>query len=140
MTGWFCLLLSVALVAPSCSKTPEDNVTDIVYKLADAIDSHDTAAASRLYQGSRINPVLAEGDSSTVYRMLHIPGGSNFRAANVKATILGPSAQAEFDLSGEVRRDNSGQVAGTMNLRLKIDLEKDSDGTWKIIPGAESRP
>jgi len=130
----FLLLFGVLLAG--CSTSDEDRIQSMVGDLADALNDHDPAAASQLYAGGAVVPVTSAGDSSAIYRMLHIPGGSDFEVTNVQSTVAGDQARTSFNLAGKVHHGDS--LAGTMTLRLRLELEKQGE-EWKFLPESEGQ-
>jgi ketosteroid isomerase-like protein len=129
-----CILLGALVILAGCAKNDEGRIKTQVEHLVDALNSHDTAAAGRLYADGVLLPITIGGDSSAVYRMFAIPGGSDFEARNVQSIIAGDEARASFDLTGKVHHGDS--LAGTMAIRLKMDLKKSGE-EWKFVAGSE---
>lgn len=128
------LLLLPLLLLCACTATDESRIGDTVDGLVDALNERDTAALARLHSDGSIAPVNAAGDSSVVYRLVTIPGGSGFEAGDVAATVLGDRAQAQFELAGSVER--SDEIMGRMTIRLGLDLEKRGE-EWLIVAGSD---
>src|SRR5207249_612811 len=95
---YLCMALAPLLM--QCAVTEESKIEGTLGHLVDALNARDEAAIARLYVDRRIEPVNAVGDSSAVFRMLHIPGGSDFESSNVSATVIDDRAQATCYLSG----------------------------------------
>jgi hypothetical protein len=131
-----CILFGALVILGGCAKNDDDRIKDQVGKLVDALNRHDTAAAGKLYTDGVLAPVTAGGDSSAVYRMVAIPGGSDFEAQNVQSIIAGDQARTSFNLTGKVHHGDS--LAGTMTVRLRMELAK-SGAEWKFVPGTEGQ-
>ena len=129
------VVVGVAMLAGCGGKGgPEGVIEAQVDHLIDALNDHDLAAAGKLYVDGTLPPVTIGGDSSTIYRMIAIPGGSGFEAANVISVVAGDEARTSFNISGKVHHGDS--LAGTMTLRLRMELRRAGD-EWKFVPGTE---
>lgn len=70
--------------------------------------------------------------------MVTIPGGNNFILNDINVNLTGDKeAQATLQITAEVIRE--GKVQGTMLQNIKLLIEKNEYGEWKIISGSESR-
>jgi|GEM_PF-6521036 len=136
MHSFIPFLVIGLLFLAGCSVSDDERIEEMVEDLAGALNSGDRDAAARLYADDSLHPLTLSGDSSTIYRLLTIPGGSDFEVENVTSAVIMDNAQTTFDLIGEVHRGDS--LVGTMTLRLKMELEKVGDG-WRFVPGAETR-
>jgi hypothetical protein len=112
----------------------KSRIDGAVDDLVDALNDADRAAAAKLFEPASIDPVNAAGDSSVVYRLLTIPGGSDFDADNVRTTVMDDRAQTEFDLTGKVERND--QHVGKMTLRIGLELRK-AGGEWRFVSGSD---
>jgi hypothetical protein len=131
-----CIAAAALLFLAACGTSDEGRIKDQVENLIAALNKHDTAAAAALYTDGTLAPVAIGGDSSAIYRMFTIPGGSDFEVRNVQSIIAGEEARTTFDLSGKVHHGDS--LAGTMTVRLKMDLQR-SGKDWKFVPGSEGQ-
>jgi hypothetical protein len=126
-TSLFSLLLLCA-----CQATPEKGIENRLEDLVSALNAKDVQAASRLYKGGVIPAVNDAGDSSAIYRLLHIPGGEDFALGPMSVAVIEDRARATVELQGKVVRGDS--VVGEMALPLKLELERDPSGEWMILP------
>jgi len=130
----YLVLFALASTLAACSSSDESAVEATVDDLVDALNDRDTASLARLFSDGSVAPVSPAGDSSVVYRLATIPGGSGFEAGNVVATVIEDRAQAQFDLAGSVERGD--QVMGEMTMRVGLDLERSGE-QWRIVPGSD---
>lgn len=130
----YYIVLALCALLSGCAKSDEGKIDRMVEDLAGALNHHDTAAAGALYDRGSVTPLNDEGDSSVVYRMLHIPGGSGFEASNIKSVVAGDHARTDFDLGGKVRHGDS--VSGTMSVHVKLQAVR-RGGEWKLNAGSE---
>lgn len=128
------ICIPLLLLVAGCSASEGRGVEAVVDELVDALNSHDRAAAASLYADGKLEPMTSSTDSSVVYRLLTVPGGGDFEAEEVETAVIGDQARAKFALTGTV--NHGGVEAGTMTLRLQMELEKGAEG-WKIVPGSE---
>lgn len=127
-------LCAIMVGVTSCASTDEERIEATIDDLVEALNDRDSAAIGALFTDGSIAPVSAIGDSSVVYRLVTIPGGSEFEAGEVVATVMDDRAQVWFDLAGSVER--SDEVMGQMTLRVGLDLER-TDEEWKIVAGSD---
>lgn len=136
MLRFLSSLTLAAVMLAGCAASNDDNIEGRVHDLVDALNKRDQAAAGALYAGGALQPLTLAGDSSTIYRLITIPGGGEFDAENVSSSIVGTNAQTTFDLTGDVHRGDS--LVGTMTMRLKLELQKEGKD-WKFVPGGETQ-
>jgi hypothetical protein len=117
-----------------CIHTEEGEVKGVIGDLVTAINDQDRAAAATLFTGRRLDPVMPNGDSSAIYRLMFSSEGTDFESHAIEAQIQRDSAETTFYLTGKVKRSDT--VAGTMMIKLHLNLER-VDGEWKIISGSE---
>ena len=134
LLSFFTLLTSLftLLTLSGCASSPEKAVEGRLQELVSALNAKDLPAASRLYKGGVIPAVDNAGDSSVIFRLLHIPGGEDFSLGGVTTAVIDNRARASVELDGKVVRGDS--VVGEMALPLKIELERDPSGEWMILP------
>ncbi|MEO5929059.1 MAG: hypothetical protein ABIR47_03915 [Candidatus Kapaibacterium sp.] len=130
----YYIVLSLCALLSGCAGGDEGKIDRMVGDLASALNHHDTAAAGSLYDHGSLLPLNDDGDSSVVYRMLHIPGGSGFEASNIKSVVVGDHARTDFDLGGKVSHKDS--VSGVMSVHVKIQAVR-RGGEWKFNAGSE---
>ncbi|MBC8145397.1 MAG: hypothetical protein H7X80_07410 [bacterium] len=127
-------VLFVTIAIAGCASGDDANIESTVDELVDALNDRDRIAAGTLFTNATIEPVNAAGDSSVVYRLITIPGGSDFEASGLQTSVIADRAQATFDLAGRVER--SDEVIGEMTIRVGLDLERKGEG-WQIVSGSD---
>lgn len=135
------LFLSLCLAFLSCSSGEERKVRNTVSELVNAMNKKDMAKAQSLFNKNRINPKLMTGDSSSIYRMLTIASGENFKLEDIEVDLEGSdtkaaNAKVTAEITGEVK--NGDKIVGEMHQKIGLLLEKNNNDEWKIITGSET--
>ncbi|MFZ1572205.1 MAG: hypothetical protein IPP08_02230 [Chlorobiota bacterium] len=131
------LILIASIFIIGCNRE-ESRVKEMIENLVSSMRANDLKKTSSFYDDGTIEPITLSGDSSSIYRMVTIPGGNNFILNDINVNLTGDKeAQATLQITAEVIRE--GKVQGTMLQNIKLLIEKNEYGEWKIISGSESR-
>ncbi len=131
-------VITVAIV--TCEQlvvTQREEVIDRIYSLADSVQRNDFATTMDFFSDDYTETRQRANAEMPQYDFQNCRVSGIFKFNLLESTP--PTAEIQFNVSVTVRVDNGAEPLWGQR-RIKLTLEKDEEGVWKIIDYSHSDP